>query len=324
MNGHNFKSDFLLGCVVALFPLLVGSSLAERRGPAVSPVPAEDTASVVRTKPWDAPDWDTFSRKVTWALSEGLDTLPIGEAMARLGRSFVGTPYVPGTLEQPGPEHLVIDFRSFDCVTFVETVFAMARFLEYPEAHHLERRAAAEARYDRILTRIRYRGGRLDGYPSRLNYFSEWISDGQAKGLVRNITRRLGGVPDTGSIDFMTTHVGAYRQLSDSANVTAMRKVEARLSRERRWFIPQDRIAEAASGIHDGDIIAMTSTVRGLDIAHTGLAVWVHGQLHLLDAPLVGSSVQISKRPLAERVQGIRSQNGIMVARPLEVSPTRP
>ncbi len=273
--------------------------------------------SAAPAAPWKDADWEIFRGKVAWALGQGLDTLPIGEAMARLGRSFVGTPYVPGTLEAPGPEHLVIDFRAFDCVTFVENTFALARFLRTPEAHHLDDRAAAESRYDRILTRIRYRGGRLDGYPTRLHYFSEWISDGVAKGLVRNVTEALGGVRDTSAIDFMTTHRRAYRQLADTANVAAMRRVEARLSARGRWFIPQDDISRAAPGIRDGDIIAVTSTVPGLDIAHTGLAIWVDGELHLLNAPLVGSSVQISAKPLARRIQGIRSEDGIMVARPV-------
>ncbi len=324
MRKH--KSDLLLGCTTGL--VLAGAlwSPAVRTSPVpgtaavadVATVPS-GTAGAAHASPWAARDWEIFSRKVRWALSEGLDTLPVGEAMARLGRSFVGTPYAAGTLEQPGPEHLVIDFHSFDCVTFVETVFATTRFLHYPEAHHLDRRAAAEARYDRILTRIRYRGGTIDGYPSRLNYFSEWISDGEAKGLVKNVTRALGGVRDTGAIDFMTTHVRAYRQLADPANVAAMRKVEARLSREPRWFIPQDRIAAAAPGIRAGDIIAATSTVPGLDVAHTGLAVWVHGKLHLLSAPDVGTTVRISREPLAERIQGLHSEDGIMVARPLPV-----
>ena len=69
----------------------------------------------------------------------------------------------------------------------------------------------------------------------------------------------------------------------------------------------------------DGDIIAATSTVPGLDIAHTGIALWRDGRLHLLHAPLAGGVVQISEVPLAERIQRIRGQDGVMVARPTEV-----
>ncbi len=276
-----------------------------------------DAARQDSAAPWSEADWEIFTHKVAWARSRGLDTLQLGESMARLGRSFVGTPYVPKTLEAAGPEHLVVDFREFDCVTFVENTFALARFLRTSAARHLDQRAAAQAAYDRILTQIRYRGGKLDGYPSRLHYFSDWISDGVAKGLVANVTRELGGVQDTSRIDFMTTHASAYRQLADPVNVTAMRSIETRLSREGRPYIPQNAIGAASRGIRNGDIIAVTSTLPGLDIAHTGLAIRVDGEVHLLNAPLVGASVQISEKPLGERVQGISSQDGIMVARPL-------
>jgi hypothetical protein len=56
--------------------------------------------------------------------------------------------------------------------------------------------------------------------------------------------------------------------------------------------------------------------VPGLDVVHTGFAVWEHGRLHLLHAPLKGSSVEISALPLADRIQGIPTQSGVMVARP--------
>ena len=77
-------------------------------------------------------------------------------------------------------------------------------------------------------------------------------------------------------------------------------------------------IAGVEDRIQDGDIIAATSTVAGLDIAHTGIALWRDGRLHLLHAPLAGGVVQISELSLAERIQRIGGQDGVMVARPLE------
>ena len=53
-------------------------------------------------------------------------------------------------------------------------------------------------------------------------------------------------------------------------------------------------------------------------MAHTGLALWIEGRLHLLHAPLVGEAVEISEVPLAERILRIEGQDGIMVARPVE------
>jgi len=50
-------------------------------------------------------------------------------------------------------------------------------------------------------------------------------------------------------------------------------------------------------------------------VAHTGIALWRGGRLHLLHAPLVGKSVEISVLPLAERIVELKTQDGIMVAR---------
>ncbi len=133
-----------------------------------------------------------------------------------------------------------------------------------------------------------------------------------------DVTREVGGVRDDEPIDFMTTHTDAYRQLADPANVARVREAERRLSAAGRWYVPQDRIAAVAQRIHDGDIIAATSTVAGLDVAHTGIALWVDGTLRLMHAPLVGDSVQISEIPLADRIEGIGGQDGIMVARPVD------
>jgi hypothetical protein len=134
---------------------------------------------------------------------------------------------------------------------------------------------------------------------------------------VRDVTADLGGERDDEPVDFMTTHTDAYRQLADPANVARVRQAEEALSAQGRAYVPQDRIAAVAGDIQDGDIIAATSTVPGLDVAHTGLALWVDGTLRLMHAPLVGDSVQISEITLADRIQGISGQDGIIVARPV-------
>jgi hypothetical protein len=267
---------------------------------------------------WAEEDWEIFRDKVAWAASERLDTLPLGNAMAALGRTFVGTAYVPNTLEVDGPEGLVINFRELDCVTFVENVFALSRFVRAYPADLVSDRAAAEAAYGAMLTEVRYRGGVIDGYPSRLHYFTDWIGDNARRGLVRDVSLDLGAVRDEEPVNFMTTHTDAYRQLSDPAHVASVREAEVALSTRGRHYIPEDRIEAVADGIRDGDIIAATSTVEGLDVAHTGLALWVDGTLRLMHAPLVGDSVQISEITLAERVRGIGGQDGIIVSRPVD------
>ncbi len=265
-----------------------------------------------------AEDWDIVRSTLARAWDEELYLLPLGETMARIGVTFVGAAYVPQTLEVPGPERLVINLRELDCVTFVENVLALARLVHLHDRSLLDDEDRLRGEYRRLLTRVRYRGGRLEGYASRLHYFSEWISDNEARGLVRNISRELGGEPDDTPIDFMSTHADAYRQLADPDLVEEIARTEARLSSRPRYYIGEEHIEEAAAGIANGDIIAATSTVDGLDIAHTGLALRRDDTVFLLHAPLVGSEVQISEIPLSGRVQRIGGQDGIMVARPVD------
>ncbi|MFW6079949.1 MAG: N-acetylmuramoyl-L-alanine amidase-like domain-containing protein [Gemmatimonadota bacterium] len=293
----------------------------------------------------EAEDREIVWETVAFAREHGLYDAPIGEAIAGIGRTFVGTPYVPHVLEAPGPERLIVNLRELDCVTFVENVLAIARVARDDAAaagadtgdpaaaradaafdaggrdaagqEHARARDAVFDAFTDELRSIRYRGGELDGYASRLHYFSEWIADAVGKGLVRDVTRELGGAVDAEPIDFMSTHPDAYRKLSDPAALDAIREVEARLGERTRYYIPESRIADVAPRIRDGDIIAATSSVDGLDVAHTGIALWIDGELHLMHAPLVGRAVEISVEPLADRIRGIEGQDGIMVARPL-------
>ncbi|HEY0673523.1 MAG TPA: N-acetylmuramoyl-L-alanine amidase-like domain-containing protein [Longimicrobiales bacterium] len=260
--------------------------------------------------PAAADDQQIFEATIARARRERLDTLPIGEVVARVGSWFVGAPYVPATLEAPGAESLVVNLREFDCVTYVESMLALARVIRSGQSSFAD--------FKNQLRTIRYRSGKLGPYPTRLHYFSDWIVDNHSKGVVQDKTRELGGVVDPEPIDFMTQHRKYYRQLADSGFFHTVRAQEADLSKRARYMIPELQIDAVAARIKNGDVIAATSSVRGLDIAHTGLALWRGGQLHLMHAPLIGDSVEISENPLAERVVFIERQDGIMVARPRE------
>jgi hypothetical protein len=48
-----------------------------------------------------------------------------GKLMLDIGKFFLGTPYVAGILETKKAEHLVVNLREHDCVTFVENVVAL-------------------------------------------------------------------------------------------------------------------------------------------------------------------------------------------------------
>jgi cell wall-associated NlpC family hydrolase len=255
-------------------------------------------------------DGQIFRATMAWAKKNGIARLPIGEAMAAFGQHFIGTPYVAHSLEEPGDEHLVVNLRGFDCLTFVENMLAMARCVRSGKTTFDD--------FSRQLTHIRYTGGTIDGYPSRLHYFTDWMRDNGNKGVVRPLTQELGGEGYTKTIDFMTTHTGSYQQLADTAFVQRMKVVESSLSAGPLHYIAADKIAEIEAKLQSGDVVGTVTTMAGMDIAHTGMVLRRGGKVHFMHAPLSGKKVLVSDGTLAEYIHGIRSHTGIIIGRPLE------
>ena len=226
-----------------------------------------------------------------------------------MGKTFIGRPYAPGTLEQSGPERLVVNLREFDCVTFCETSLALARSIKM-------HKSSVEG-YQKQLRLVRYRDGVISGYASRLHYFCDWIGDNARKGVVEDITQDLGGVPDERTINFMSTHREYYPRLSDQTVWAQIVAVEKQLSTRKRFVLPKDQVGKVLDQIDTGDIIGIVSSELGLDISHTGVALKEGKLTKLLHAPNVGHSVQISHGALTEYLASHPAQTGIMVARPL-------
>jgi hypothetical protein len=227
-----------------------------------------------------------------------------------VGKSFIGTPYRSNTLEIPGEERLVVNLQALDCVTFTENALTFSRCIK------LDRMTIDD--YKAQLQLIRYRDGIIDGYPSRLHYFSDWIDNNVQKGVLRDITKENGGEPFIKKIHFMTSHRSSYRQLNDDRVFRSIQAMEKGLRTRRHDYIPKHRLTPSQPGIEDGDVIGITTAQEGMDIAHTGLAIRIDGVLKFLHAPLSAGSVGITEQSLAEYVQGHTKQSGIMVARPLE------
>ena len=208
-------------------------------------VAAGPAAAQERPAGGTAMDWEIAREQVAWAIEARRHggAPDFGDLLGAIGERLVGTPYEPHTLEIPGSERLVINLEALDCVTFVENVLVMARLAWAAPPALVDDPERFAAAYRRELTAIRYRGGNLDGYPSRLHYFSEWIADNDAMGLVTAVSRELGGVEDESPIDFMSTHPDAYRQLADAGALAQITAMEARLAAVPRHYLPEHGIA---------------------------------------------------------------------------------
>ena len=265
-------------------------------------------AQQITCSPKDRPLFDSKMAEL-----ENLQASDLGDTIALVGQSFLGTPYVEKTLEVGDTETLVVNFSGLDCTTFVENVMAFTSLLKNHQNHFQD--------FTGELETIRYRNGNMNGYPSRLHYFTEWIRNNEKKGLVKDITADLGGVELEKPINFMGTHRNLYPFLSSDENYKAMQNVELELAKEKLCYLPQDQIESKEKLIKSGDIIALATSIKGLDVTHTGIAIHQpDGRLHLLHASSKNGEVEISKQPLADYLKNIKSNIGIIVARPTLLS----
>lgn len=231
----------------------------------------------------------------------------IQEIAIQVGKDFLGTPYVAKTLELGDKEQLVIDLQGLDCTTFLENVLVFSRLAK-------QNKLDFES-FQQELALIRYRDGNQGSYASRLHYFTEWIANNEQKGIIKDITAEIGGSPYPKQINFMSTHRSSYAQLSSDAFLAEIKLAEKRLNSMDRYYIPKASIQSLESGIKSGDLIAITTTIKGLDVSHVGMAIEKNGRIHLLHASTRSNKVEISQVPLASYLAKSKSQAGIMVCR---------
>lgn len=270
----------------------------------------------VRPVAMDVPDPDSttmrqFRKVMAFARAQNLHERPIGEIMQVVGEQFLASPYIAGSLDKPEQEALIVDLAGFDCVLFIEATMALARGI-----------AVEDYSYDTFAHHIldqRYRDGELNGYCSRLHYFSEWIADNEARGNVENISQDLGGKKLPNRLTFMSEHRDAYPRFATNDSLfQGIKDMEARLADLEIYYIPQDRIRSVYDQLQAGDIIATATSIGGLDVTHSGLVYAnADGSKGFLHASTSGG-VKVSS-DLQAYVQNNKSQIGIVVARPVEV-----
>ncbi len=246
------------------------------------------------------------------AVNEDISSKPINDVIVDIGKSFMGTDYEAHAIEKEGNEQLVIHLTGLDCTTFLENVLTFARCIK-------EHQTSFED-YEKELTKIRYRKGKIDHYPSRLHYFSDWVYDNQKKEIVKDITKELGGIPINFDLNFMSTHPDSYLKLKENPEfISVIRKQEEKINKRTYYYIPKEKVDSIDNKIKSGDLIAITTKIKGLDIGHVGIAVRMNDmKIHLLHAPIPGTKVQISDLPLGEYLAKLKNDSGIIVLKATE------
>lgn len=247
-----------------------------------------------------------FKEKIAKYLKDSV--LSTGELIFKIGTDFKGTPYMGKTLDLTIEENLVVNLHGLDCTTLVENCLAIARALKSGEATF--------ERFVQELENIRYRNGKLNGYTSRLHYFTEWAIDNEAKKIVDDISSHIGGEPYKVNLNFMGTHPGSYPQLIGRPKlVEEIKQIEVQVSAKQFSFIPIEKIASCENLVLDGDLVAFVTKIPGLDVSHVGILFRKDGRIFLLHASQSVGKVDATKVPLAEFLKGSKSNIGIFVIR---------
>ncbi len=233
-----------------------------------------------------------------------------GFLVVKVGKLLLETPYVASTLEIGNDEKLVINLRQLDCTTFAENCLALARTIQCQEPNF--------KKFTEELLAIRYRDGRLDQYPSRLHYFSDWIYNNSQKGYVLSLSEQIGNVPYNKKIDFMTQHVSSYPALKVHPEfIKIIASQESEISKRKTFYIPKEKLVQVENDLQDGDILGITTTMAGMDISHVVIALRIGDRVHIMHASQLAMKVIISTETLEQYLNSAKSRTGIMVARPL-------
>ncbi|NEN93654.1 MAG: DUF1460 domain-containing protein, partial [Okeania sp. SIO3H1] len=256
------------------------------------------------------PEDPQFKPVMEYARKQNLSQRPMAEIMQAIADYFIGTPYKAGLLDQSNQESLVISLDGFDCVLFVETVLGMARGIAVEDYSYLT--------FVNNIKNQRYWNGKMNGYCSRLHYFSEWIADNQRRDNITDIGVELGGEKVKKPLFFMSKNRWEYPQIaSNDANYQCIVNMEDSISKLKINYIPYYKISSVYSQLKSGDIVAVATEINGLDVTHTGLVYRNYdGNIGIIHASPAGK-VTVAY-DLERYIWNVESAIGILVARPVD------
>ncbi|MBF1575642.1 N-acetylmuramoyl-L-alanine amidase-like domain-containing protein [Hoylesella shahii] len=268
---------------------------------------------VVTSPLWAKAQYTTAdSIKVVKLLQEGKKQKGKQDLVLFFARKFLGIPYVASTLENNTDEQLVINLRHLDCTTFVENVLTLTLCTKNGQTTFDD--------FCNQLRKIRYRNGKV-GYPTRLHYFSEWISDNTRMGFVEETQAPNPpfSAVQTLQINFMSTHVDKYPMLVRTPSfIKPIAQMESELNGQTCRYIPKVGILNNAAckqAVKDGNILALVTSRQGLDTSHVGFAIWKKDGLHLFHASSLQKKVVEDKSLLRNYMMKQKSQLGVRVVK---------
>jgi len=237
------------------------------------------------------------------APDESFGALIVRVAEAALGRPYADAPAADGA------EVVNINVSAFECVSFVESSLAMARCIWQG--------TPTATCFSKEVVTIRYRDGRIDGYPSRLHYFEDWMGNNARRGHMALMGNELGGEPVVRHTAYMTSHPAYFPPLRDADVFARIQAMERQLSTQPQIIVMREMVGAIEPRLMDGDIIAVTTRRANILVRHAGLVqLGPDHTVHLLHASSARHKVTRTKETLAEYINRRPEREGIIVARP--------
>jgi hypothetical protein len=171
---------------------------------------------------------------------------------------FLDCPYVTNSLvgNVEVPERLTIKLDGFDCVTYMETVLALAL-------------SEAAEQFTEKLIRMRYKNGAVE-WQERNHYMVDWWRNNERQGLLRNLTRGAEAVEKKRELNLIKGLPAEHISF--------------------RVF-PKKKIAHIEKLIKTGDFVCFATTKKNLDVFHTGILLRRDGKILLRHASRTAKKV---------------------------------
>jgi hypothetical protein len=210
--------------------------------------------------------------------------------LVALSSRFVGMPFRLDALGEGRRGRYdrdpLFSLRRVDCLTFVETLLALAHTSRFDLA-------------PRVLSQVRYRGGRVD-YMARHHFpTSQWIPFNTRLGVVRDVTA---DIAPGAALRTLTVKVGPA---SWRGRFRKFRRLGAAAPRGT-FTLPVLPLAAAIANAHRFPDGAMMSTVRiphrdyPDPISHQGFVARVNGRLVVRQATQLGKHPRVVEIPLRD------------------------
>lgn len=219
--------------------------------------------------------------RVRQVLAEARHERSISSRIETLSRDFIGYPYKPFPLigSADTPEVFAASLDGFDCVTYIETILALAC-------------AATVDGFITWLRKIRYERGRI-GWKTRNHYMTGWIRNNLRDGTIRRIAAT--SVPT----------VSRERVLDVVPGLRVRRTIVK--------CIPKNAVPRLGRSLCTGDLIFFASTRKNLDFFHAGIIVRDGEQIRMRHASR--SKGGVVEQELGDFLKANRIA-GVVVVRP--------